>query len=252
RGLAQTLDASRQRPGQWRTGGARLPRPLRLPCRSHQRPDRRPRRPNGHDPIQGPQDRLPTYLSSQRRRVYAPLPPTCAAARLPQSPLLRPVASRATPERRPDTADAATAGAFEDRLDTRRPCRSTARTTRRGAGAADRAADVSALSGAAGLHPHAHPAAGHGAMIRGTRHHHGSVLLVRVPPRHGGPLLSVQFTAITLTRMRTGCGSGASRSLLPLPMMCSTWLARSMAPISSVVASLMRRPHAYMTARQVL
>src|SRR5208337_4169594 len=95
-------------------------------------------------------------------------------------------------ERRPDTADAATAGAFEDRLDTRRPCRSTARTTRRGAGAADRAADVSALSGAAGLHPHAHPAAGHGAMIRGTRHHHGSVLLVRVPPRHGGPLLSVQ------------------------------------------------------------
>lgn len=40
-------------------------------------------------------------------------------------------------------------------------------------------------------------------MIRGTRHHHGSVLLVRVPPRHGGPLLSVQFTAITLTRMTT-------------------------------------------------
>src|SRR5271166_489773 len=113
------------------------------------------------------------------------------------------ITSRATPERRPDTADAATAGALEDRLDTRRPCRSTARTTRRGAGAADRAADLSALSGAAGLHPHAHPAAGHGAMIRGTRHHHGSASLVRLPPRHGGPLLSEQFTAVTLTRMTT-------------------------------------------------
>jgi hypothetical protein len=40
-------------------------------------------------------------------------------------------------------------------------------------------------------------------MIRGTRHHHGAVLLVGVPPRHGGPLLSMQFTAITLTRVTT-------------------------------------------------
>jgi hypothetical protein len=40
-------------------------------------------------------------------------------------------------------------------------------------------------------------------MIRGTRHHHSAVLLVRVPPRHGGPLLSMQFTAITLTRVTT-------------------------------------------------
>jgi hypothetical protein len=37
-----------------------------------------------------------------------------------------------------------------------------------------------------------------------------------------------------------------------LPTIRNTWLARSTAPISSVVASLMRRPQAYMTARQVL
>ena len=38
-------------------------------------------------------------------------------------------------------------------------------------------------------------------MIRGTRHHHSPVLPVRVPPRHGGPLLPMRFTATTLTRM---------------------------------------------------
>src|SRR5271165_2294518 len=35
-------------------------------------------------------------------------------------------------------------------------------------------------------------------------------------------------------------------------MIRNTWLARSTAPTSNVVASLMRRPHAYMTARHVL
>jgi len=40
-------------------------------------------------------------------------------------------------------------------------------------------------------------------MIRGTRYHHGSILSVRVPPRLGGPLSPMQFTAITLTRMTT-------------------------------------------------
>ena len=49
-----------------------------------------------------------------------------------------------------------------------------------------------------------------------------------------------------------GCGSGTSRSLLPLPITRSTWLARSTALICSLVASLMRRPHAYMVARHVL
>ena len=37
---------------------------------------------------------------TQRRRVHAPLPPACAAARLPQGALLRSVASRAAPQRR--------------------------------------------------------------------------------------------------------------------------------------------------------
>ena len=38
-------------------------------------------------------------------------------------------------------------------------------------------------------------------MIRGTRLHHSPVLPVRVPPRHGGRLLPMRFTATTLTRM---------------------------------------------------
>src|SRR5271165_2191052 len=37
-----------------------------------------------------------------------------------------------------------------------------------------------------------------------------------------------------------------------LPTIRNTWFARSTAPISSVVASLMRRPQADITARQVL
>ena len=40
-------------------------------------------------------------------------------------------------------------------------------------------------------------------MIRGTGYHHNSVVLVRVPPRHGGSLLPMQFTAITSTQMTT-------------------------------------------------
>jgi hypothetical protein len=43
---------------------------------------------------------------------------------------------------------------------------------------------------------------------------------------------------------RTGCGSGTRRSLLPLPMMRRVKLALSIAPISRVMASLMRRPQA--------
>ena len=105
------LDPPRHRLGQRRTGRARLPRPLRLSHRSHQRPDRRSRRPNGHHPIQGTQDRPTANLPTERRRIHAPLPPARAAARVPQGPLLRPVASRATPQRRPGAADAAIPGA---------------------------------------------------------------------------------------------------------------------------------------------
>ena len=65
----------------------------------------------------------------------------------------------------------------------------------RGANAADRAADLSALSsGAAGLHPHAraaHAATGHGAMIgnRSLRRHR-PVLLLRASARHGDHLVT--------------------------------------------------------------
>ncbi len=55
--MVQALDPPCHRLGQRRTGGARLSRPLRLSHRSHQRAHRRPRRRNGHHPIQGPQDR---------------------------------------------------------------------------------------------------------------------------------------------------------------------------------------------------
>src|SRR3954465_6003077 len=128
-------------------------------------------RQRGQHPIQGPQDRPATPLPAQRRRVHAPLPPACAAARLPQGPLLRPVASHAAPQRRPDPADAAAPGATPGRRGEGRPGRSPTHAIRRGAGAADRAADLSALSGAADLHPQARPAAGHGALSRGRRHH---------------------------------------------------------------------------------
>ena len=58
-------------------------------------------------------------------------------------------------------------------------------------------------------------------MIRGTRHQHSPVLPVRVPPRHGGPLLSKQFTAVTLTRM-------TAPAILKLPS--STVMLRSCRP----------------------
>jgi hypothetical protein len=40
-------------------------------------------------------------------------------------------------------------------------------------------------------------------MIRGKRYHHGSVLPVRTPPRHGDLLLSMQFKVLNLTRTMT-------------------------------------------------
>ncbi len=105
------------------------------------------RRPSGQHPIQGPQDPLPAHLPSQRRHIQAPLPP-----------------ARAAP------------GASENGPDTGGPWRSTARTIQGEAGAAGRTADLSTLSGAVDLHPHAHPAERHGTMIRGTRRHPGPIL----------------------------------------------------------------------------
>src|SRR5271169_4025221 len=61
-----------------------------------------------------------------------------------------------------------------------------------------------------------------------------------------------QPAAIVMGHPQAAQVSGTSRCLLPLPTMRKTWLARSTALTSSVAASLMRRPHAYMTARHVL
>jgi hypothetical protein len=57
----------------------------------------------------------PANLPPQRRRVHAPIPPARPAARLPQGALLRPVASRSTPQRRLGPSDAATPGATQAR-----------------------------------------------------------------------------------------------------------------------------------------
>src|SRR5271165_1907247 len=51
---------------------------------------------------------------------------------------------------------------------------------------------------------------------------------------------------------RTGCGSGTRRSLLPLPTTRTTPLTPSTAVTSRVAASLVRRPHAYMSRKAVL
>ena len=111
-------------------------------------------------------------------------------------------------QRRPDTADAATAGATRGRLDAGRPCRSTARAIQRRAGAADRAADLSALSGAADLHPPAHPASGHGTMSRG-RHHHPAQSCCRVPVTPWG---SAVTHAVTASRLDPNDDAGHSET----------------------------------------
>jgi hypothetical protein len=93
-----------------------------------------------------------------------------------------------------------------------------ARTTRRGACAADPVADLSALSGAAGLHPHAHSAPGHGTMIRATRHHSCLVSLPRGSPRHGDPLSPTQFIALVLAQTMT---PASLKRLFPTAMLWS-------------------------------
>src|ERR1017187_851326 len=75
-----------------------------------------------------------------------------APARLPQGALLLPVASRATPQRRPGEANVATPGYTEVRSAAGLR-RATARAIRRGARAIDRSTDLPALSGTADLYP---------------------------------------------------------------------------------------------------
>ena len=79
--------------GDGRAGRARLPRPLRLPRRPHQR------RIVGLDDetvtlrYKRPEGRPTADLPDPGARVHAPLPPARPAQGLPQGPLLRPVAS---------------------------------------------------------------------------------------------------------------------------------------------------------------
>ena len=117
------------------------------------------------------------------------------AAWLPQGPLLRAVASPAAPHRRPGAADAVTPGTTEARPAVGFRC-SAARDHRRRVNAINRAVDLSAPSGAADLHPHAHAAPGHGTMIRSAHlRQNGSLLLPHAPARHGDRLSPAQLSA---------------------------------------------------------
>ena len=71
------------------------------------------RRPNGHHPIQGTQDRPTANLPIERQRIHASLPPARVAARVSQRPLLQSVASHATAQRLTGATDAAIGGATE-------------------------------------------------------------------------------------------------------------------------------------------
>ena len=144
------------------------------------------------------------------------------AAWLPQGPLLRAVASPPTPQRRPGAADVATPGTPEARPAVGFRC-SAARGSRRGFNAIDRAVDLSALSGAAGLHPHALTAAGHGTMIRSAHlRQNGSLLLPHARHATVTACLQAQLSALCWRRR---CRSPRDRRvrhrwLSPEPKMC--------------------------------
>ena len=105
-----------------------------------------------------------------------------------------PVASRATPQRRSGAADAATSSGTQGRP-AAGACPVT-RATWRGANAADRAADLSALSSRpADLHPRADAAAGDGTMTGSARRCPAS--LPRAPTRHRDLLSQPQPTILT-------------------------------------------------------
>jgi hypothetical protein len=76
---------------------------------------------------------------------------------------------------------------------------SSARAVRHGGNAADPAADLFALSGAAGFHPHAVATTCDGTMIRGTHlRRNGSVWLRRAPTRHSDRLSLAKADATPL------------------------------------------------------
>src|SRR5215469_4695605 len=90
--LADPLGRSHHAMGPGTAGRARLSRPLRLPHRHHQQPHPGRRRRHGDLSLQGPRRRPPAPANRHRPRVHPALPPARPAGRLPQGPLLRPVA----------------------------------------------------------------------------------------------------------------------------------------------------------------
>src|SRR6201988_851718 len=73
-------------------GRPRLSRPLRLPHRHHQQPHPGRRRRDRDLSLQRPRRRPPAQGNRRRPRVHPALPPARPAGRLPQGPLLRPMA----------------------------------------------------------------------------------------------------------------------------------------------------------------
>src|SRR3984957_8329898 len=78
--------------GRGTAGRPRLSRPLRLPHRHHQQPHPGRRRRDRDLSLQGPRRRPPAQGNRRRPRVHPALPPARPAGRLPQGPLLRPMA----------------------------------------------------------------------------------------------------------------------------------------------------------------
>jgi hypothetical protein len=103
------------------------------------------------------------------------------------------ITSRATPQRRPGAAIAATPGVTQAR--SAAGSRRATDPARRGADVADRATDLSALSSrAADLHPQAHAKTGDGTMICSTHLRRRPPLL---PPRATGTLSRATVTNAT-------------------------------------------------------
>src|SRR3954470_11088519 len=200
--VAQGLDRPRHRLGKGRAGGARLPRPLRLPHRHYQRPYRRSRRGGRHHQLPRPQEWSPAHLPAQRRRVHAPLPPARAAARLAQSALLRPLASQSSRRCRPAATDAADAGTAANRAVAGDGGAAGARRGGGGPRDAGRTQDLPALSPrAVDLHPHAAKEIGHGTVIRTLLPPRYSVPPSRAAARHRASLSPPPPMAVTVTLM---------------------------------------------------
>ena len=118
------------------------------------------------------------------------------AAWLPQGPLLRPVASPAAPHRRPGCGRCCNSRHHRSSTSRWISLFRRSRPPTQSQRHQSSFVDLSALSGAADLHPHAHAAPGHGTMIRSAHlRQNGSLLLPHAPARHGDRLSPAQLSA---------------------------------------------------------